>query len=99
MRQTNDDTHAPRHGGGRGREALRWGIVSTANIGRAAVIPAIHRSASGVVLAVASREYDRAREFAEANAIPNALGSYEALLEDEGIDAVYIPLPNSMHAE
>ena len=79
--------------------ALQWGIVSTANIGRAAVIPAIHQSASGVVLAVASREYDRARKFAEANAIPNALGSYEALLEDEGIDAVYIPLPNSMHAE
>ena len=80
-------------------EALRWGILSTANIGRAAVIPAIHHSASGEVIAVASREYDRAREFAEANAIPNALGSYEALLEDEGIDAVYIPLPNSMHAE
>ena len=80
-------------------EVLRWGILSTANIGRAAVIPAIHQSASGVVLAVASREYDRALKFAEANAIPNALGSYQALLEDEGIDAVYIPLPNSMHAE
>ena len=79
--------------------ALRWGILSTANIGRAAVIPAIHKSASGEVVAVASREYDRALKFAEANAIPNVLGSYEALLEEEGIDAVYIPLPNSMHAE
>ncbi len=79
--------------------ALRWGILSTANIGRAAVIPAIQQSASGEVVVVASRQYERALGFAEANAIPNALGSYEALLEDEGIDAVYIPLPNSMHAE
>jgi xylose dehydrogenase (NAD/NADP) len=78
---------------------LRWGILSTANIGRGAVIPAIHHAANGEVVAVASREVARAREFAAANGIPEAHGTYEALLEDDGIDAVYIPLPNSMHLE
>ncbi len=78
---------------------LRWGILSTANIGRIAVIPAIHESSTSEVVAVASREPDRAREFATANGIPDAHGSYQALLEDERIDALYIPLPNSMHGE
>jgi predicted dehydrogenase len=78
---------------------VRWGILSTANIGRGAVIPAIHHSAGGEVVAVASRDAGRAREFAAANGIPRAHGAYEALLEDDGVDAVYIPLPNSMHLE
>jgi predicted dehydrogenase len=71
---------------------VRWGILSTANIGRGAVIPAIHHSAGGEVVAVASRDAGRAREFAAANGIPRAHGAYEALLEDDGVDAVYIPL-------
>ena len=78
---------------------LRWGILSTAKIGRGAVIPAIHHSANGDVVAVASRDADRAREFAAANGIPRAHGTYEALVEDDGVDAVYIPLPNGMHLE
>ncbi len=78
---------------------VRWGVMSTAKIGRGAVIPAIHRSVNGVVAAVASRNEERAKEFAHANEIPIAHGSYEALLDDGGIDAVYIPLPNSMHRE
>ncbi len=78
---------------------LRWGILSTANIGRAAVIPAIHKSTSGAVIAVASRDARRAQEFAAANGIPHAHGTYQALLEDERIDAVYIPLPNSLHRD
>ncbi len=78
---------------------LRWGILSTANIGRAAVIPAIHASTTGEVVAVASRDSERAREFAEANAIPEHFGSYQGLLDSDTIDAVYIPLPNSLHKE
>lgn len=78
---------------------VRWGILSTANIGRAAVIPAIHESENGEVLAVASRAKRAALEFAAANGIRDGYGSYQELLEDDRIDAVYIPLPNSMHVE
>ena len=77
---------------------LRWGVLSTANIGRVAVNPAIQTSANGTLAAVASRDADRAREFATAHGIPRHYGSYDALLADAEVDAVYIPLPNSLHA-
>jgi xylose dehydrogenase (NAD/NADP) len=80
-------------------KSIRWGILSTANIGRAAVIPAIQASRNGQAVAVASREAQKARDFAEKMGIPTAYASYEALLEDPEIDAVYIPLPNSLHCE
>jgi predicted dehydrogenase len=73
--------------------------LSTANIGRAAVIPAIRSSENGELVAVASREPERARTFASENHVPGSYGSYEALLEAEDVDAVYIPLPNSLHRE
>jgi len=76
---------------------LRWGVISTANIGRKAVNPAIQASASGDLLAVASRDAARARAFAEESGIPRHYGSYGELLRDDEIDAVYIPLPNSGH--
>ena len=78
---------------------VRWGVLSTANIGRAAVNPAIQASSNGDLVAVASRDAARAREFAKRWEIPRSYGSYEALLEDGAVDAVYIPLPNSMHRE
>lgn len=78
---------------------LRWGVLSTSNIGRVAVNPAIQASSNGELVAVASRNGNAAREFAEESGIPSAYGSYEALLEDEGIDAVFNPLPNSLHME
>ena len=78
---------------------IRWGVLSTANIGRAAVNPAIQASANGELLAVASRTATKAATFAADHDISRAYGSYEALLEDEDVDAVYIPLPNSMHRE
>lgn len=78
---------------------LRWGILSTANIGRAEVIPAIQSSKNGFVAAVASRDAQKGAEFASRLGIPKSYGSYEALLADPDIDAVYIPLPNSMHYE
>ena len=76
---------------------VRWGVISTANIGRYAVNPAIQASSNGELNAVASRSADKARAFAEEWGIPVAYGSYEELLADADIDAVYIPLPNSLH--
>ncbi len=77
--------------------ALRWGILSTANIGRKVVTPAIQGSRSSVVVAVASRDGAQARHYAEDLGIPRHYGSYEALLEDPEVDAIYNPLPNSLH--
>lgn len=80
-------------------DRIRWGILSTANIGRARVIPAIQQSDNGDVVAVASRTAERARTFADQLNIPTAYGSYEELIADPNVDAIYIPVPNSEHAE
>ena len=80
-------------------ERLRWGIMSTANIGRIAIIPGIQASTFGKVEVLASRDLERARDAARSLGIGRVVGSYEALLEDPDVDAIYIPLPNSMHAE
>lgn len=80
-------------------DRLRWGILSTANIGRKAVIPAIQQAGNGHVVAIASRNVQQAQALATELAIEQSYGSYEALLADPGIDAVYIPLPNSLHTE
>ena len=76
---------------------IRWGILSTAGIARRAVGPGIHGARNGVLGAVASRSLARARGFAADLGIPTAYGSYEELLADAEIDAVYIPLPTSLH--
>jgi len=76
---------------------LRWGILSTARIAREHVIPALQASALGEVVAIASRDADRAREVARDLGIARAHGSYEALLADDGVDAIYNPLPNHLH--
>jgi predicted dehydrogenase len=78
---------------------LRWGIVSPAKIGRGKVIPAMQRARRCQVVAIASRDADRARAAAEALGIARGHGSYEALLADPNVDAVYIPLPNHLHRE
>ena len=78
---------------------LKWGVISTSKIGRVAVIPAIQASNNGALIAVGGRVLDKTREFAAQSNIPRFYSSYEALLEDENIDAVYNPLPNSMHRE
>lgn len=79
-------------------EKVRWGVLSTANIGRAAVIPAIQASRNGEVVAIASRDSERAFGVATRFAIPSSYGSYESLLADPNTEIVYVPLPNSMHA-
>jgi predicted dehydrogenase len=78
---------------------LRWGILSTATIARTKVIPGIQKAARCRVVAIASRDAANAREVAGALGIADAHGSYESLLADAGVDAVYIPLPNHLHAE
>jgi predicted dehydrogenase len=78
---------------------LRWGIMSPAHIGTAKVIPAIQAAARCDVTAIASRSTERAQEWATSLGIPTAHGSYEELLADDGVDAVYIPLPNHLHSE
>jgi predicted dehydrogenase len=78
---------------------IRWGILGTASIAHRRIVPAIQASRNGVVAAVASRSLEKARLFADEKAIPLAYGSYDALLADPTIDAIYNPLPNSEHAE
>jgi len=80
-------------------QTIRWGILSTAKIARKALVGAIRASSNGELAAVASRSGERARAFAREEGIPVAHGSYEALLDDDGMDAVYLPLPNSLHRE
>lgn len=78
---------------------LRWGILSTALIGIEQVIPAILEADNSVVSAIASRDAGKATALATRFDVPNAFGSYEAMLESDTIDAVYIPLPTSQHVE
>lgn len=76
---------------------IRWGILSTANIGMEKVIPAIQKSPHSHVVAIASRNGEKARAAADWLGIPGAYDSYEALLADPDIDAIYNPLPNHLH--
>jgi predicted dehydrogenase len=78
---------------------LRFGILSTAKIGRDAVVPALLDAENCVVSAVASRDHAKARAFADRFGVPHAFGSYDEMLASDTIDAVYIPLPTSQHVE
>jgi xylose dehydrogenase (NAD/NADP) len=81
-----------------GVDAVGWGILSTADINRK-VIPGAHASDKVDLLAVASREQSRAEAYAQEWEIPRAYGSYEELLADDEVEAVYISLPNTLHCE
>ncbi|HEY7937466.1 MAG TPA: Gfo/Idh/MocA family oxidoreductase [Candidatus Limnocylindrales bacterium] len=78
---------------------LRWGILSTANIAVEKVIPGMRSATRAEILGIASRDKGRAESAARQLGIPRAYGSYEALLADPDIDAVYVPLPNHLHAQ
>lgn len=78
---------------------IQWGILSTAKIGREKVIPALQKSSLCDVTAIASRNKEKAKETAAALKIDKHYDSYEALLNDKEIDAIYIPLPNHLHVE
>ena len=77
---------------------LRWGVLSTANIGRT-LIEASRAATHAEVVAVASRDAGRGRAFAGELGLKASFGSYEELLASEAVDAVYVPLPVSLHAE
>ena len=77
---------------------IRWGLLSTANINKA-VIPAIRQSPRGELVAVASRSQTSADFYAKQWEIPQSFGSYQDMLDSGEVDAVYIGLPNHLHAE
>jgi predicted dehydrogenase len=76
---------------------LRWGVLSTANIGLKKVLPAMQQGENTSLVAIASRDLAKAKQAAAALNIPTAYGSYEELLADPNIDAIYNPLPNQFH--
>lgn len=78
---------------------LKWGILSTAATAVGKAIPALKKCANAEVVAIASRDLVKAKTHADSLGIPKAYGSYEALLEDQAVGAVYLPLPNSLHAD
>ena len=76
---------------------IRWGILSTAKIGTLKVIPGMQRGEFCDVVAIASRDANRAKQTADALGIAKSYGSYEELLADADVDAIYNPLPNHLH--
>lgn len=76
---------------------LRWGVLGCARITRRGLAPGIAASATGALHALASRDGSTARDWAAEFGVPRAYGSYEELLADPEVDAVYIPLPNELH--
>lgn len=81
------------------QEKIRWGILSTALIGTQKVIPAMQQGEFCEVVAIASRSDDKAKKAADQLGIPTSHGSYEALLADPNVDAIYNPLPNHLHVD
>jgi predicted dehydrogenase len=80
-------------------EPVRWGILGTANIATLHFLPALHAVGGGVAYAVAGRDPVRTQRFAADNGIERVHAEYADLSDDERVDAVYVPLPNSLHAE
>lgn len=78
---------------------IRWGILGTANIARVSFLPGLREAGEGVAAAVAGRERARTEAYAAECGVERAVVGYEALLADKAIDAVYVPLPNALHAE
>jgi len=79
--------------------ALRWGILGSANIARKALVPAIRSALGNDLVAVASRDAATAERFAAESGVSRWYAGYQALLDDPQVDAVYVPLPNALHAE
>ncbi|RIV26159.1 gfo/Idh/MocA family oxidoreductase [Alicyclobacillaceae bacterium I2511] len=80
-------------------DKVNWGILGTARIAEQQLIPAMQSAVNAHLLGVASRNETQANAYAQHNGIERAYGSYAQLLADPDIDAVYIPLPNDLHAE
>jgi predicted dehydrogenase len=78
---------------------VRWGIVGPANIARGQFLPALREAGGGRAAVVASRDLDRAQAFAAENGVDRGVADYAAAVESPDVDAVYVALPNSLHAE
>jgi D-xylose 1-dehydrogenase (NADP+, D-xylono-1,5-lactone-forming) len=78
---------------------LKWGVLGCADIGLRAMVPALQAGCNCEVVAVASRDAERARQVAARLGLHHTYGDYQSLVEDPDVEAVYIPLPNSLHAE
>ncbi|RWO92844.1 Gfo/Idh/MocA family oxidoreductase [Mesorhizobium sp.] len=78
---------------------FRWGVLSTAKIGREHLLPAMVEAENGVLSAIASRDLSKARALADRFGAPHAFGSYDELLASRDVDGVYIPLPTAQHVE
>ena len=76
---------------------VRWGVLGAANIAVKKVIPAMQRGTHSEILGIASRDPERAKQTAHALGVARSYGSYDELLDDSEIEAVYIPLPNHLH--
>ena len=81
------------------REQLQWGVLGAANIAIAQMIPAIQQSQSGHLAAIASRDSEKSSELAKRFRIDRFYGSYDEILADPRVDAIYLPLPNHLHCE
>ena len=81
------------------KSKIKWGILGTATIAKEQLIPAIKQSKNSELIAIASRNIEKAKEIVNNYKIPKYFGSYDELLSDPQIDAVYIPLPNHLHLE
>lgn len=81
------------------RSPVRWAILGGARIARTSFLPALATVGGGTAELVAGRDEARAREFAEANGVRRAVGGYQHAAVDPDVDAVYVPLPNALHAE
>lgn len=79
------------------REKIRWGVLGAARIAVVKVIPGMQKGQVSEITAIASRNLEKAKDAAERLGIPKAYGSYEELLADPDVDAIYNPLPNHMH--
>ncbi|CAB5152102.1 hypothetical protein D3OALGB2SA_4868 [Olavius algarvensis associated proteobacterium Delta 3] len=80
-------------------EVLTWGVLGTATIARKCVIPAIQSSRTSTIRVLGSRDADSARNLARKHHIQKVVGGYDAVVNDPGVEAVYIPLPNHLHRE
>ncbi len=81
------------------KKTINWGVLGAAAIATQRTMPAMHEAPSATLLALASRDAEKGRAAAQALAVPRVYSSYDALLADADIDAVYIPLPNQLHFE
>ncbi|MBR4538185.1 MAG: Gfo/Idh/MocA family oxidoreductase [Clostridia bacterium] len=79
--------------------SIKWGVLGTADIARGQTIPAMKKAVNCDLYAIAGRGLEKARQFQQEFGFEKAYGSYEALLNDPNVEAVYIPLPNDLHCE